>query len=126
MLTDAGSENARLSDVPVKHILAQKDVRFSNSMAEATNKTVKYQSLYLADLPDIDAVRRHLEKFIPIYNDVRPHCANAYLTPTEVHNGALPVARRFAEQFQAARQLRVQANRSISCPPCEPINESME
>ena len=123
VLTDAGSENARLSEVPVKHIIAQKDVRFSNSMVESLNKTVKYQSLYLADLPDIDAVRRHLEKFIPIYNDVRPHCAHGYLTPTEVHAGALPVPRRFAQQFTEARRRRIEANRSITCPPCEPSHE---
>ncbi len=125
VLTDAGSENAKLTEVPVKQIIAQKDVRFSNSMVESLNKTVKYQSLYLADLPDIDAVRRRLEAFIPIYNDIRPHCAHGYLTPTEVHNGALPVARRFATQFQAARLRRIQANRRVPCPPCEPIHESM-
>jgi putative transposase len=50
-LTDGGSENVNAvvsnfinsPDIPIKHIIAQKDVVFSNSMIEAVNKIIKHQ-----------------------------------------------------------------------------------
>ncbi len=49
-LTDGGSENVNSivsdfinsPDIPTKHIVAQKDMVFSNSMIEAVNKTIKH------------------------------------------------------------------------------------
>gem|GEM_PF-4498802 len=34
--------------------------------------------------------KKHLEKFIPAYNDVRPHCSLKGLTPSEVLAGLRP------------------------------------
>lgn len=53
-LTDGGSENVNNTvskfidhhEVPIEHIIAQKDVLFSNSMIEALNKTIKHQFLF--------------------------------------------------------------------------------
>ena len=59
-------------------------------MVEAVNKIVKYRSLFLADIPDIHALQKHLEKFIPVYNEKRPHCSLKGLTPAEVLSGLRP------------------------------------
>ena len=53
-LTDGGSENVNhivsnfinSPDIPIKHLIAQKDVVFSNSMIEAINKIIKHQFLH--------------------------------------------------------------------------------
>jgi len=39
---------------------------------------------------NIHALQRHLEKFVPVYNDVRPHCSLKGLTPSEVLAGLCP------------------------------------
>ena len=59
-------------------------------MVEAVNKIVKYRSLFLDSIPDIHALQRHLEKFVPVYNEQRPHCSLKGLTPSEVLAGLRP------------------------------------
>jgi len=59
-LTDGGSENVNSivsefinsSDIPIQHIIAQKDVVFSNSMVEALNKVIKHQFLHHKEIND--------------------------------------------------------------------------
>ena len=79
---------------------------------------MKYQSLYLHDLPDAAAVRRHLEKWVPIYNDERPHVSLGYLTPREAHEGAVADPGRLTDQMRSARLARAEANRTTPCPIC--------
>ncbi len=53
-VTDGGSKNVNAtasnlintSDISIKHVIAQKDVVFSNSIIEAINKIIKHQFLY--------------------------------------------------------------------------------
>jgi transposase InsO family protein len=118
LLTDGGPENATDDAIPVSRLIAGRDIRFSNSMVESINKIVKYQSLYLHDLPDVAAVHGHLEKWIPIYNTERPHCALGYLTPQEAHEGAIADPTRFVDQMRSARLARAAANRTTPCPIC--------
>jgi len=98
LIVDGGSENnnsvvdeyVNSPGISIKKIIAQQDIIFSNSMVEAVNKIVKYRSLFLESIPDIHALQKHLEKFIPAYNDVRPHCSLKGLTPSEVLAGMRP------------------------------------
>ena len=98
LIVDGGSENNNsIVDeyinspvISIKKIIAQRDIIFSNSMVEAVNKIVKYRSLFLENIPDIHALQRHLEKFVPVYNDIRPHCSLKGLTPSEVLEGLRP------------------------------------
>ncbi len=98
LIVDGGSENNNFivdeyinsSGISIKKIIAQQDIIFSNSMVEAVNKIVKYRSLFLESIPDIHALQKHLEKFIPVYNDIRPHCSLKGLTPSEVLAGLRP------------------------------------
>ncbi len=98
LIVDGGSENnnsvvveyINSPGISIKKIIAQQDIIFSNSMVEAVNKIVKYRSLFLQDIPDVHALQKHLEKFIPVYNDIRPHCSLKGLTPSEVLAGMRP------------------------------------
>jgi len=98
LIVDGGSENNNsivdeyISSpfVSIKKIIAQQDIVFSNSMVEAVNKIVKYRSLFLYNIPDIHALQKHLERFVPVYNDIRPHHSLKGLTPSEVLAGLRP------------------------------------
>ncbi|HPS56949.1 MAG TPA: integrase core domain-containing protein [Spirochaetota bacterium] len=98
LIVDGGSENNNSvvdeyigsPGISIKKIIAQQDILFSNSMVEAVNKIVKYRSLFLDNIPNIHALQKHMEKFVPVYNDVRPHCSLKGLTPSEVLAGLRP------------------------------------
>jgi len=96
LIVDGGSENNNsvvdeyISSVPIKKLIAQKDILFSNSLVESVNKIIKYRSLFLHNIPNIHALRKHLEEFIPVYNSVRPHVSLNGLTPNEVLTGFNP------------------------------------
>ena len=38
----------------------------------------------------ISALQKHLEYFVPVYNEIRPHCSLKGLTPDEVLSGLRP------------------------------------
>jgi hypothetical protein len=118
-MTDGGSDNGPDEEISLPYLTAQRDIRFSNSIVESVNKTVKYQSLYLTIIPNMEALKEHLARWVRIYNDERPHCAHGYLTPSEVYEGAIVESRRFAQQFEVARKARIVLNRRTSCPICE-------
>ena len=60
------------TDVPIMHIIAQKDVVFSNSMIEAINKIIKHQFLFPKELVDGNQLANLLGETITIYNTIRP------------------------------------------------------
>lgn len=119
VMTDGGAENGPGEEISLPYLTAQRDIRFSNSIMESVNKTVKYQSLYLTNIPNIEALREHLARWVRIYNHERPHCAHGYLTPSEVYEGAIVESRRFAAQFEEARKTRIVLSRSTRCQICE-------
>jgi len=98
LIVDGGPENSnsivdeyiKSPGISIKKIIAQQDIHFSNSIVEAVNKIVKYRSLYLQDIHDINSLQRHLEMFVPVYNNIRPHCSLKGLTPSEVLSGLRP------------------------------------
>ena len=121
VLTDDGSENQgaaatflQQADCPtIEHVVAQKDVPFSNSMIEAANKNLKYRFLYHQQIPDIEALRKYLALAVEDYNN-RPHAVLRGLTPLEVLHGKndalLPPA-----AITAGRLTRITANKQQSC-----------
>jgi|GEM_PF-3289590 len=64
---DDGGENASIKEwmalnglnVQCRHIIAQSEVPFSNSMVEAANKSLKYAGLYLQPIPDFGTLQRY-------------------------------------------------------------------
>jgi transposase InsO family protein len=127
-VSDSGVENVgpigRLATQGVlKHVLAQIDVEFSNSMIERWFMSLKHQWLYLHELPDIETARRLIDRFVQEYNSVIPHSALHGRTPNEVYfhlRTELPA--ELEEARAAAREARIEANRKASCYAC-PLGE---
>ena len=120
LITDGGPENVADPSLPLVKQVAGVDIHFSNSLVESVNRVVKYQSLYLRDIANHEALVRHLEHWIPVYNTERPHSAVAPLTPTEAHEGYCIDRAAITERIKAARADRIAANRAAACPICAP------
>lgn len=78
LMSDDGSENYGLvqdflqKKPQIKHIVAQRDVDFSNSMIEAAHKSLKYRFLYHKHIPDLKSLSQILPKAIEDFNN-RPN-----------------------------------------------------
>ena len=125
-MVDGGSENnnqqvdSALAEptVSIRKIIAQKDIHFSNSIIESVNKIVKYRQLYLYDIPDFRSLEKHLDRFVPVYNNIRPHISLGGLTPKEALLGIKLNKEQIRDQFQEAREERIRINRQYSCGIC--------
>jgi transposase InsO family protein len=127
VVTDSGVENVNgqvddLVDRGLIHrILAQVEVSFSNSMIEAFWRSLRYQWLYLNSLDSFAALKRLVTFYIEQHNSVMPHSAFKGQTPDEVYYmGGRQVGDDLAAARRESRRARMEANRAVSCPACEP------
>ena len=125
-LTDGGSENVNNivskfinnPEIPIEHIIAQKDVIFSNSMVEALNKTIKHQFLFPRPIANRNQLDLVLETSVSIYNTIRPQMSLGGNTPQETFNG-LPIDfSRYSHKFNEHKAYRRQQNKKNSCKVC--------
>jgi len=122
LLVDDGIEN---NEINLNRLVAQKDIRFSNSMVEAVNKRMKYDFLFRAQLLDFEHTKRFLETAVAQYNN-RPHSALHGFTPYEVFNGAKPDKTLFKNQIEQAKVLRKIENKALSCDSCAFVTENQD
>ena len=125
-LTDGGSENvnttvSRFVDITgtIDHIIAQKDVAFSNSMIEALNKTIKHQFLYHHQITNREQLNRILKEAVLIYNAERPQMSLGGNTPIETFNGQTIDLSTYTNRFKAQKALRKQQNKQYPCTICQ-------
>ena len=131
LLSDSGSENkAKIVQDFIKqesnyltHLKTIVDIEYSNNMIEAYNKTLKYRFLYTRNLPDFNALEKHLPQAIQEYNEVRPHYAHKYLTPQEVLNGERVIPGKFNDSFKQARMKRNRVHANPDCLVCSTDKE---
>jgi len=125
-LTDGGSENVNsiVSTfinsplIPIEHIIAQKDVMFSNSMIEAINKVIKHQFLFPKEIHSGNSLKSILKEVIHSYNTIRPQMSLGGNTPQETFNG-LPIdISRYTHNFKEQKQLRLIQNKKNACNQC--------
>jgi hypothetical protein len=122
LITDDGSENhgtvqqfLNNTSLPfIQHIIAQKDVAFSNSMIEAANKNIKYHFLYHRHIPDFESLIRYLKEAIDDYNN-RPHDVLNGLTPLEMLNGKQFDKTALQSQIANAKAARINENKQFKC-----------
>ena len=122
LLSDDGSENygpvktfIENSQFPfIQHMVAQRDIDFSNSMIEAANKQLKYRFLYHHHIADYDALVKYVEQSVNDYNN-RPHHVLHGLTPLEVLQGKIPNPHAYTEQTQQSKANRLIENKKIKC-----------
>ncbi len=118
LMTDDGSENfgavqdfVKTANNPaLEHIIAQRDVEFSNSMIEAANKNLKYHFLYHKHIPDFNNLCHWLPEAVSDFNN-RPHHILNGLTPSEVLNGKIPDKKAAMALRQAAKVERIAKNK---------------
>ena len=93
VLVDTGIENvngsvdALMAQGLIRRVLAQVDVRFSNSMIEAWWRTLKHQWLFLHELTSLEQVERLVRFYVQQHNEVLPHAAFRGQTPDEMYSG---------------------------------------
>jgi putative transposase len=121
-----GSENVNTTvsnfinspNIPIEHIIAQKDVAFSNSMVEALNKTIKHQFLFPQTIENRAQLNVALEKCVPIYNTIRPQMSLGGNTPQETFNGLSIDFYRYSQNFNEHKVYRRQQNKKNICSIC--------
>ncbi|MBX3238932.1 MAG: hypothetical protein KIT80_09140 [Chitinophagaceae bacterium] len=122
LMTDDGSENfgpvknflANTNNPVFEHIIAQRDVEFSNSMIEAANKNLKYHFLYHKHIADFNSLCHWLPEAISDFNN-RPHNILNGLTPLEVLNGKTADKISLITQRQTAKIERIAKNKQQKC-----------
>jgi putative transposase len=124
LLSGGGSENVNTtvsnftSSNDIKHIIAQKDVVFSNSMIEAINKIIKHQFLYSKGIEDGKQLGNILEETITVYNSVRPQMSLGGNTPTETFQGKIIDFSVYSKSFNAQKVIRIAQNKESNCTKC--------
>ena len=125
-LTDGGSENVNTIvsnfinslEIPTEHIIAQKDVVFSNSMVEALNKVIKHQFLFPKNINNSNQLSKILSQSVEIYNEQRPQMSLGGNTPIETFNRSSIDISKYTQNFNAHKALRRQLNKKNACKVC--------
>lgn len=98
LITDGGPENTsnRLGEFfkenasSLKHLIALKDITFSNSMVEANHRTFKYYYAVPAETENTKQLMEKLDFYVRDFNTIRPHAALKGFTPDEVYRHKMP------------------------------------
>ena len=127
LLSDGGSENVNktvadfidTNQIPIKHMIAQKDVVFSNSMIEAINKIIKHQFLHPKEIGDGKQLGNILEETITVYNAIRPQMSLGGNTPSETFNRKTIDFSVYSKNFNVQKAIRITENKKIKCKRCK-------
>jgi putative transposase len=124
LLSDGGSENLNTtvkhftSSNNIKHLIAQKDVVFSNSMIEAINKIIKHQFLYHKEIPDRKKLETVFEETVSVYNTIRPQMSLHGNTPIQTFQGKSMDFSAYSNSFHTQKAIRIQQNTKSKCIKC--------
>ena len=126
LIVDGGPENMNhivdtfvaRAEVNIHRKIALKEVLFSNSMVEATNKILKYRYLLPKEAANTAALIKAVDWFVHDMNAVRPHGDLDGLTPDEAYLGLKPDIPDLDEQRRIAREHRLELNTTTSCGKC--------
>ena len=103
----------------LKRILAQTEIRYSNSLIESWWRVIKHQWLYLNTLDTVASLRKLVAFYVEQHNSHLPHSAFKGQTPDEMYFGSgddIPTQLEAAKL--AARTLRLTTNRELNCQVC--------
>lgn len=127
LVTDGGVENVNntvqefLSTTTsgIKHLIAQKDIPYSNSKIEAFNKIIKHQFLLPKNLENRKQLINALAEDIAIYNTIRPQHSLQGNTPDETFSGKSLDINHYKTHFARQKKLRVTQNQKNRCSRCK-------
>lgn len=129
VLADSGVEHvnaqvdALIATGVLRRVLAFTELQFSNSMIEAWWRSLTHQWLFRHVLDSVTTVRRLVTFDVDEHNRVLPHSAFRGQTPDEMYVGtgeAVPAD--LTRGAAAARQARVEANRTATCEACSSVD----
>ncbi|MBX7059956.1 MAG: hypothetical protein K1X75_17980 [Leptospirales bacterium] len=125
LIVDDGSENkgdlAELTDSApdrVRRLVAQKDITFSNSMAEAINRMLKGQYIQERVFTTLDGLQEAIDDAVKDYNS-RCHGSLHGTRPLQAFHGEIPDRCRFSARIVEARAIRIAENRKFDCRTCK-------
>ena len=125
LLVDGGVENFnsavdKLVDSGLlKRILAQTEIRYSNSLIESWWRVIKHQWLFLNTLDTVASVRKLVAFYVEQHNSHLPHSAFKGQTPDEMYYGTGDgIPKKLEEEKLQARELRLKTNRERNCHVC--------
>jgi len=126
LIVDGGTENNNIhinnfiqrSEINMEKLIALKDIDYSNSMVEATNKTLKYRYLFPHHPNNKDELASTLDYGITDFNDVCPHGQLKGLTPDEAWRGVKSIDNLRTKLLQQAKKDRLEYNRTNICTGC--------
>lgn len=127
VISDKGTENVNswVKDLDakdfIKHILAQIDIQFSNSMIESFFHQLKNRHLYFKDIHTLPVLTKHIDFYVKEQNEVIPFLAIGGATPTQAYiSPAAVIVNKEKDQeiAKAAIQKRIQFHRSLVCRIC--------
>ena len=125
-VTDGGVENVNTTvhdfldttHQNIKHLIAQKDIPFSNSKIEAFNKIIKHQFLLPQNLDNRKQLETALVSDVLIYNTIRPQLSLQGNTPEETFTGKHLALKSYKTHFPEHKILRISENQQNSCKGC--------
>jgi hypothetical protein len=125
-VTDGGVENVNTTvqefltttSQDIKHLIAQKDIPFSNSKIEAFNKIIKHQFLLPQNLTNRRQLENALVANVLTYNTIRPQLSLQGNTPQETFLGKPLAINAYKMHFHEQKTLRISANQQNSCNGC--------
>ncbi|MFE3872722.1 DDE-type integrase/transposase/recombinase [Flavobacterium sp. ZS1P70] len=126
-VTDGGVENVNstvryfldTTNQDIKHLIAQKDIPFSNSKIEAFNKIIKHQFLLPQNLTNSKQLETALVADVLTYNTIRPQLSLQGNTPQETFLGKLIALKSYKSHFFEHKSLRISDNQQNSCKGCK-------
>ena len=125
VLVDGGVENYntavdKLVDSGLlKRILAQTEIRYSNSLIESWWRVIKHQWLFLNTLETAASVKKLVAFYVEQHNSHLPHSAFKGQTPDEMYFGTGDgIPKKLEEAKLQARELRLKSNRERNCHVC--------
>ena len=126
LMVDSGIENmnkevdALVDEQLVHRVIAQVDLRESNSMIERWWRSLKYGWLFINVLDTTANVQRLIEFYVQQHNQVMPHWALKKLTPDDVYFGTgVGIQERLEKEHAQAREVRLKVNQDLTCETCE-------
>jgi putative transposase len=122
LITDGGPENnlkAFLEELqlPMEHRRALVDVHYSNSMIEASNKTLKYNYLYTKEIGNGEQLKEWMEWSVDDFHN-RPHISHKGLTPNERQKNILLDRAQLTQNIKQATSERKMQNKIQRCGHC--------
>lgn len=127
LITDGGVENVNntvqeflsTTNQDIKHLIAQKDIPFSNSSIEAFNKIIKHQFLLPRNLEDRKRLINALATDVLTYNTIRPQLSLRGNTHEETFSGKTMDINHYKTHFDHQKALRTIQNQQNKCKVCK-------